>query len=54
MNKYTLEYNVNTKTWCIFKNIESYHSFNFYAIYEDRDYKKCKEKLEELKNGKDS
>lgn len=48
---YNLEYNKTTKTWCVFKNIESYHSYNFYAIYEDTDKKRCMEKLKEVRHG---
>lgn len=49
--KYTLEFNNTTKTWCVFKNIETHHSYNFYAIFEDRDFKKCKQKIKEVQNG---
>lgn len=42
---YTIKYNSTRKTWCIFKNIESEHSYNFYGIYEDADKKKCIDKL---------
>ena len=57
MNKditYTIEYNSNTKTWCLFKNIKTPQGFNFYTILESQIKQECIDKLEEVKNGKDS
>ena len=45
---YKIEFNPTTKTWCIFKHIESEHSYNFYSIYEDVSKKKCIDKLKEV------
>ena len=57
MNKeitYTIEYNSNTKTWCLFKNIKTSQGFNFYTILESQIKQECIDKLDEVKNGKDS
>ena len=40
---YTIEYNSTTKTWCLFKNISSDRSFNFYTIAESNSKKEIKE-----------
>lgn len=45
---YSIDYNSTKKTWCVFKHIESKHSFNFYGIYEDVSKKKCIDKLKEV------
>lgn len=44
---YTLEYNSTNKTWVVWKNIESDHSFNFYSIFESKDKKECIKYMEE-------
>ena len=46
---YTIEYNSTTKTWCLFKNISSDRSFNFYALAESinkQELKDLKDKIE--------
>lgn len=57
MNKeitYTIEYNSNTKTWVLWKNITTDYGCNIIAVYESREKKECKNKLKELKDGKNS
>jgi len=50
---YTLEYNSTNKTWVVWKNLESEHSYNFYKVYEGSK-KECQERLKEIKNGEAS
>lgn len=52
--RYKVEYNPTTKTWNVFKYIESEHSFNFYSVFESESKKECKEYLDNLKEGKAS
>lgn len=43
---YTLEFNNTTKTWVIFKNVESESGFSFTGVFENADKKVCKDRLE--------
>lgn len=52
--RYKVEYNSTTKTWNVFKYIESERSFNFYSVFESTSKKECKEYLDKLKEGKTS
>ena len=45
---YTIEYNPISKTWCLFKNISSDRSFNFYTIAESNSKKEIKEIKDKL------
>ena len=45
---YSIEYNSASKTWCLYKNIEGNHSYNFYPIIQSVDKKDCQKKLEEI------
>lgn len=45
---YTIEYNPASKTWCLYKNIEGNHSYNFYPIVQSENKKDCQIKLDEI------
>lgn len=48
---YSIEYNTTTKTWVVWKNIESDYSFNFYSVFESASKKECQNKLSEINKG---
>ena len=45
---YTLEYNSTTKTWCVFRNVESQYGCSFMSIYESKYKDLCKKKFKEV------
>lgn len=45
---YDIKYNPTTRTWCLFKNIETEYGFNFYCIFESNNIQNCKNKLNEV------
>lgn len=46
---YSVEYNPVSKTWCLYKNLESSQSLNFYPIVQSEKKQDCIKKLEEIK-----
>jgi len=45
---YVINFNPTTQTWCLFKQLESEHSYNFYPIWESTNKKECQEKLKNI------
>ena len=51
MNKeitYTIEYNSNTKTWVLWKNITTDYVFNSINVFESKEKSECKKELEKI------
>ena len=46
---YSIEYNPASKTWCLYKNLESSQSLNFYPIVQSEKKDDCAKKLAEIK-----
>ena len=47
---YKVEYNPNSKTWCLFKHRETERAYNFVPIIQSENKKEVLNKLEEINN----